>query len=821
VVPGWSVLDLQSLERLGCETVTMPFVRSGHGGTVPANPADLYRELPKRPGAPVNVWLHQGDLLRAYYSDHVSTDDVALELPTGAGKTLVRALIAEWRRRAMNERVAYLCPTRQLARQVADRIQSYGIDPVTLVGPHTGWNAADRMRFESGSAIAVTTYSTVFNSNPRLDSAQALILDDAHAAESYVAGPWSLVIERDDAAYQDALAVLKLALDPLVVARLRADSPDQNFVTTVYLASLRGVHQQAQVLEAALRTAATTGGLSTSARYAFRTLEGHLGECLIFASYRALLIRPLISPTAFHPAFENPVQRVYMSASLGDGGELERSFGRTEVARVPVPEGWDKQGTGRRFFCFPESTSDLASATAQERNEFVASVIRGVGKGVVLAPDRRTLNDFVESSAPNGVQIFDADQIEDNLAVFANAGTGLLTLANRYDGIDLPDQSCRLVILTRLPAGGSLQERFLHESIGAIGVLQERIRARIAQGAGRATRNSSDFAVVLLLGHDFTSFCARADVRASMHPELQAEMSFGLDNSFTSSGGMRQNLQHFLNQDDEWTTVEGDLVAQRNSASRTPAPGSIELQQAVKYEVQAWRAIWQREFPRAIELSRKVVDALTGGGPLRPYQALWNYLGSSWAAIAASGSEDPEYWEMARRLHAAARGAARGTTWLSHLAAPADALPELRLEDVDALDASAADAIVESLGSLDRSSTFDSTVSAMRAALLTTDPVPYEEALVTLGRFAGASTVTGSGGATAAPDACWQFGEDLWVATDWFCKCHHDTANPGASSGLQCCRGTRLRHQAFKRCRARGPVCPRVAIYPLEDRSRR
>jgi len=36
--------------------------------------------------------------------------------------------------------------------------------------------------------LAVAGYSQVFNSNPRLDSAQTLILDDAHAGEDAVAG---------------------------------------------------------------------------------------------------------------------------------------------------------------------------------------------------------------------------------------------------------------------------------------------------------------------------------------------------------------------------------------------------------------------------------------------------------------------------------------------------------------------------------------------------------------------------------------------------------------------------------------------------------
>ncbi|MFE7519127.1 DEAD/DEAH box helicase family protein [Streptomyces halstedii] len=52
----------------------------------------------------------------------------SLALPTGAGKTLVGGLIAEYLRRAEGSRVAYLCPTRQLAAQTARKAADRGGD---------------------------------------------------------------------------------------------------------------------------------------------------------------------------------------------------------------------------------------------------------------------------------------------------------------------------------------------------------------------------------------------------------------------------------------------------------------------------------------------------------------------------------------------------------------------------------------------------------------------------------------------------------------------------------------------------------------------
>ena len=77
----------------------------------------LLRDLRGRSSEIKHLWSHQADLLRAYLQ-FLNERDVAIELPTGAGKTLVGLLIAEFRRQALNERIAYVCPTRQLARQV-------------------------------------------------------------------------------------------------------------------------------------------------------------------------------------------------------------------------------------------------------------------------------------------------------------------------------------------------------------------------------------------------------------------------------------------------------------------------------------------------------------------------------------------------------------------------------------------------------------------------------------------------------------------------------------------------------------------------------
>src|SRR5579884_342481 len=97
----------------------MAFKKAQPKQSVPNSPDELLRDLPRRKIP--DVLPHQREIMRSYANSAVSAADVALQLPTGSGKTLVGLLIAEWRRRKYQERIVYLCTTRQLVNQVVEQ----------------------------------------------------------------------------------------------------------------------------------------------------------------------------------------------------------------------------------------------------------------------------------------------------------------------------------------------------------------------------------------------------------------------------------------------------------------------------------------------------------------------------------------------------------------------------------------------------------------------------------------------------------------------------------------------------------------------------
>lgn len=320
-----------------------------------SSPEKLIFDLPRRkiPG----VLTHQSEVMRSYAESAVEKQDVALQLPTGSGKTLVGCLIAEWIRRRKGERVVYLAPTKQLVNQVVAQCETkYGIQANGFTGKSANYTPQARTEYKTAEKIAVTTYSSLFNTNPFFKDAEVIIIDDAHAAENYIASMWSVLVSRinhsHEGCFKALIAAIKPYIDDSAYYKLTSRREENNgWVEKIPSPALS---EAAGDIRAVLDAHANEADL----QYSWSLIRDHLHACHFYYNESEILIRPLIPPTWTHRPFTNARQRIYMSATLGAGGDLERLFGRKNIHRVSVPDGWDRQGVGRRLFLFPGMSLD-------------------------------------------------------------------------------------------------------------------------------------------------------------------------------------------------------------------------------------------------------------------------------------------------------------------------------------------------------------------------------------------------------------------------------------------------------------------------------
>jgi len=95
-----------------------------------------------------------------------------------------------------------------------------------------------------------------------------------------------------------------------------------------------------------------------ASKYSWQMLRDSLHACHLYVSKRAILLRPLIPPSGTHPPFASAKQRIYMSATLGAGGDLERYWAMSNSSH-PVPSGWDQQGIAAGFLFFQSARSTM------------------------------------------------------------------------------------------------------------------------------------------------------------------------------------------------------------------------------------------------------------------------------------------------------------------------------------------------------------------------------------------------------------------------------------------------------------------------------
>jgi hypothetical protein len=695
---------------------------------VPADPESLFGELPHGPHGVPALWSHQADLLRSYAdAKMVDAPDIALELPTGSGKTLVGLLIADWRRRHHRHRVVYACPTKQLARQVAVAAGNENIPATLLIGRARNWDQAEVSRYATGQAVAVTVYSHVFNTRPKFEDAQALLFDDAHAAEGYVAEAWSLSIPKGHSAYAALLDQVRGDLDPQLVSWMTDPDADAATARDVRLLPLATVNAHIRQID---RILAGHCRDDDDTKYAFEMIRPGLPACLFYLSPAAWYIRPMIPPTFDHPAFTDPAQRIYLSATLGDAGELERAFGRTGITRIPVPPAWERTGAGRRFFVFP----DLATGRPPGAGSLLKHLVDLADRRIVLTPDDAGATRIADELDVPPEQRFTAKDPDTGLAPFLSASRATLLAASRYDGMDLHGDTCRMMVLSGVPDAMHPQDRFLATRLRAVNVLNERVRARVIQGAGRCTRGPRDYAVVVVEGSDMLRFLCREDVRAAMPIEMQAEIAFGLDNSRNPARDLIALAESAYRQDEVWQQdAEPELAERRRELERALPPETANLARSAPGEVEAWQAAWGRDWEGAARAAVAVLEHLTESG-LRPYRSLWAYLGSCWSTLAAAAGQ-PAAADRAATLMRTAHKAATGSPWLREIQPTPAGEPER-----DPLDEGAAAGILAALGgALKSASVHDSRCAEMLAGLGQSDAEPYERALEILGTLLGAA----------------------------------------------------------------------------------
>jgi hypothetical protein len=533
-------------------------------------------------------------VLNRYRDEFIKHSDIAIELPTGAGKALIALLIAEsWR--IDKKKVAILSANKTLARQMQKEAGDLGISSVLMQGRGIDIPVADKRAYHRSVSVAIMNYWVYFNQNPVIDPADLLIMDDAHLAEHCLHSLYSVEIRRNghDNLYTSIISELAQYYPEYTVLS-DALANDNSLSTPPELLSFIDQIEFSDRLIEIIDSSPYTSS-DADLKYRWGRIRPAIREANIYLSLSSIWIRPYIYPLLGNLHYNQVSQKIYSSATIGDPGDLCRRLGVGPIKKIPVPDEDIDKTSGRRFVIMNRLEDDDIPSRLQE---VILTCLSVHPKSVWLCSSevearsyQARVSEWLNGNGFVGHPNWLLTPLGDEVDQFKRSICGHLFVAGRFDGMDFNADECRLVVLTTLPKAINIQEDFLTSYLRDSGFMLRRLNHRIIQALGRCNRSDSDFGVYVLADRRFATHFGRESNLGALPKNFIAEIDYAQDTSEIDSIELCRKAKDFL----LGNFIEFDASISA-IASTLPEPGSHEvLEDTSADEVLGWTSMFSSQ----------------------------------------------------------------------------------------------------------------------------------------------------------------------------------------------------------------------------------
>lgn len=455
-------------------------------------------------------------VLREWFSSHVADRDVIVKLHTGQGKTLVGLLMLESRLNALQGPALYLCSNNFLIDQTCEQAKQFGI--ATCKAEPELPDA-----FLNGERILVTSVQKLFNGVTRFGlrkksvQVRCLLMDDAHACSDIIREAARIRIPVGEPAYVGLKTLFAEALEQQGMGTYAdiCNNKQDAILPIPYWAWIPHEPEVAHIL--------SSNADRQYVRYTWPLLKDMLGFCQGVISGVAFEIEPYVPPLAVFGTYWDAPHRIFMSATVTDDAFLVKGLQLApETISKPLTyseEGW----SGEKMVLIPSLIHDEL-----DREELVSGFAKPNGKrrsGVVaLVPGFSWTKDWENYGAVVARKETVAAAID---GLLEGNYEKAIVLANRYDGVDLPDDSCRILVFDGRPYSESLVD--LYQEMcrpNSEATLMRTVRT-IEQGMGRSVRGEKDYSVIVVLGSDITRLVRDKNSCRFFSPQMRKQIEIG------------------------------------------------------------------------------------------------------------------------------------------------------------------------------------------------------------------------------------------------------------------------------------------------------
>ena len=566
------------------------------------NPIEIYDSLDRRSETgPLRP--SQEKILSEWYENRKHEKDNIIKLHTGEGKTLIGLLILHSKINGEEGSCLYLCPNKYLAEQVRQEAQKFGI-PYCDITEHN--DLPDD--FLLGKKILITHVQkvfhglTIFGLGNKSTVANSIILDDSHACIDSIKDTLTIKVDNSHPLYKTAI---KLFEDDIREqgegSFLEIESGDYNTMLPI---SYWSWYDKRDEITKAIINSKT----DNQVKFVWPVIKDQIADCQAFISGTTLEISPTLMPIDSFGTFSRAKNRILMSATTQDDSFFIKGLG-FDVESVMNPlTNTDLKWSGEKMILIPALINE--SLTRDNVINWLAKPNDERQFGIVsLVPSFNTKKQY-ENLGAKVVTTHDIFKTVQSLKDGSYSKT--IVFANRYDGIDLPDNSCRILILDSKPYFDSLLDRYEEDCRSESDIINIRIAQKIEQGLGRSVRGEKDYSIIVVTGGDLIKFIKSPLTSKYFSPQTRKQIEIGVQiASFANEDSKDEEpykilvnlMEQALGRDEGWK----DFYVEEMDAIEIEEQND-DLYEILKSEYEAEKQFLIGEYEKASKITQKLCD---------------------------------------------------------------------------------------------------------------------------------------------------------------------------------------------------------------------
>lgn len=566
------------------------------------NPLEIYDSLDRKsetgPLRPAQEFI-----LKEWYANRQNDNNLIIKLHTGQGKTLIGLLMLHSCLNSNNSPCLYICPNIYLVKQTILEAKKFGI-------PYCTFDSSRDIpeSFLNGEKILITHVQKVFNGKTvfGLDNKSInvdhVILDDSHACIDSLKSTFTITIKKEENLYSEFINLFSEDLSEQGEGSF-LDIKNAKYESILPIPYWSWVEKKSEVLNLL-----SSDEDNTSIQFAWPLMKNNLNNYRAIVSGNHIELTPYYIPMHHFGTFNNAKQRILMSATTQDDSFFIKGLGfDINSIKNPLIDP-NQKWSGEKMLLLPSLIDESLHRDAIIEKLAVPSK-KKVGF-VSLVPSFRLSKEYEEA----GSIISDSSNI---FEVVQHLKSGehehTVVIVNRYDGIDLPDNSCRLLIIDSKPFFMSLSDRYEENCRKSSDVINTKIAQKIEQGLGRSVRGEKDYSTVVLIGGDLVKFIKSTATNKYFSSQTRQQIAIGLEIAEAAKEDLEKEdkpykvitslLKQSLTRDEGWKEYYKEQMDEI-----IPEAKENHLLELFKLEHEAENYHYNGDSEKASQIIQKVID---------------------------------------------------------------------------------------------------------------------------------------------------------------------------------------------------------------------